>query len=278
MTAPTDPDVPSKPQPGASEPDLDAAFRKWQLSPAPTAEELRQPHEERAELEYNDPHLQLVRLKRGRALRTLVFVSLLGLTLFSVWKGRSELAYAFSSSQPIDLGHVALAFATGVPDPEALPNNRYVTVDGLLVTGESEAGKHAYFMCPLYGIIVQTKRALPEEPVATQAYLEVDSKFVPLLEKRKAFPQDLTEFFQVKGRLIRYDSAPAWSRPVGEFYQNVLPGRLQDAWFLADDEAPGDYIWYVVALAVALGGCGLAGWLAMRTLRAERALERALGR
>lgn len=199
------------------------------------------------------------RAKRRRWIRQTIMVLGVSVTALGFWNARTDLAYLVSPGEAEDLGSAVDRFVQG-EETIPLPENRYVKLSGLLLTSESESGKFNYFYCPLYQIVVRTEKELPEQPLSSRASIEVDAKYTPLLTDRRAFPHDLTVFFEAQGRLMRFRDAPRWAASVFRYYAPNIQGTPEDAYLLLDGEAPSDFLWYGVGLLVALLLTGWATW------------------
>lgn len=267
MTKDTDQDA--GPDDSSDDKELMEVFRAWE-------EEGRRPGSVEPPPEH-DLDIAYVNARRARYSRALVFAALSVLCGFAIWVGRAEIGYFLSSSEPIDLGDLALRYADGETEIE-LPDNRYVTAKGLIMTQISEAGHKTYFLDPLYDIIVRTERELPDKPVRTSAYVEVDGAYQPILANRLAFPHDLTVFFEAEGRLVRLGAPPEQLRgelkKVSAHYSRVINGQPEDAYILYESEDPSSYLWYVAAMLLAIALIGLSGWIYWKSYQFEQSLKR----
>jgi hypothetical protein len=182
-------------------------------------------------------------------------------------------------SSLLDVGHVGEMWAGGATDLEA-PSNRYVSMEGLFVTLESEGERDTakvgerevvsrFFFCPLYDIAVRTQQPFPDKPVRRQWSLEIDGRYASLLEERRAFPVDLTVSVAVKGRLMRATDVPYWHSDPLIYYQQVSGISARKMWLVLDGSRPSDHrssaILFGVALLIALSATYVGrSWLQAR--------------
>jgi hypothetical protein len=198
----------------------------------------------------------------------LLVVGLSGWIMSLVW---TDVQYwALGDESLVEVGHIGDVWT----DSKALeaPSNHYVSMSGLFVTQESEGERDTakigerevvsrFFLCPLYDIVVRTMQPFPNKSVRQQWSLEVDGRFAPLLEQRRAFPADLTATVAVKGRLLRATDVPYWHADPLVYYQRMSGIPATEMWLLIDGSRPSDHgssaALFGVALLLALAGSGV---------------------
>jgi|GEM_PF-1193842 len=200
---------------------------------------------------------------------------------FSYWLGAPE--------QPQDLGDVSQHYRDGKKSLE-VTSNSYVKVRGMFMTHELQAvGKddkgdevdaadnssRKYFICPLFDIVVQTTRPLPEK--AWSRNVEIDGAYVDLINRRRAFPQDLTVTADAEGRLFKLSEAPSWARTIVErWYLQQLRVSVdrERTLILMDGETPDKYAKYAYFWGFAVIAPIIPLFLLFRSLRRrKKALE-----
>lgn len=275
-----DTDHPS-PEPSADDRDarkaeLEALFREWDERRAPA-------------LDPADEEPVSAAPRRDPLPWRLVFAAaVIAVTGSLLYSTRTEFAYFLADPTPIDLGRLDERYKQGERELDA-PSNVYVKLDGLFVTHEMEvigeddrtlsaeelaardaAGeRHRYFLCPVFDVVVRTTQPFPEKPWGRTAVM-IDEAFVDLLNRRKAFPQDLVVTMGGEGRLIRAAEAPSWARSAVNTYTRTASLVPDNAWVFIDGDAPGDYTSFAILWAAALLAPVLPLLLLFRALRARR--------
>ena len=195
-----------------------------------------------------------------------------------IWADVSYWASGDASLQ--DVGNVGEMWAGGAEELNA-PSNRYVSMEGLFVTLESEGERDTakvgerevvsrFFFCPLYDMVVRTQQPFPKKPVRQQWSLEIDGRFSSLLEERRAFPVDLAVTVPVQGRLMRASDVPYWHSDPLIYYQQMSGISAREMWLMIDGSRPSDHgssaILFGVVLLLALGGSLYIGrnWMKRR--------------
>ncbi len=161
--------------------------------------------------------------------------------------------------QPQDLGHVGERYIAGDTDL-GVTSNSYVKVSGMFLTHELQAvgskedekgedvadeTSRKYFICPLYDIVVQTTQPLPDK--AWGRNVSIDGAFIDLINRRRAFPQDLTVTIDGAGRMFKLKEAPEWARRmVRRWYLEQLRVSVDPdkVLFFMDGETPDKYSKY----------------------------------
>lgn len=191
---------------------------------------------------------------------------------------RNEVAYWAQRGQPpVEGGDLGERWAGGARELD-LASNAYTHLEGMFATLESEgesleAGRGVvtnFWLCPLYGIVVRTHQPFPEKPERAFAHLPVDEAFIELLERRAAFPKDLTVQVSGTGRLLRAVDAPRWHRDPLLYYARLTRSDPQELWLFIDGDAPEEYVGFAavwgVAIVMMLTALGLLlrAWLRRR--------------
>jgi len=205
----------------------------------------------------------------------------MGLSVWIMTLVWSDVQYwALGDDSLVDVGNIGDQWAGGA-ETLAAPSNYYVSMSGLFVTLESEGERDTakigerevvsrFYLCPMYDIVVRTVQPFPEKSLRQQWSLEIDGRFAPLLEERRAFPSDLTETAEVRGRLLTAQDVPYWHTDPLVYYQQVSGIPAREMWLMIDGSAPSDHgssaILFGVALMLALGGAFVfgRGWLGRR--------------
>lgn len=266
-------DSSNKPQSSPSsdlDPELLRQFETWRDGAKPlSAEVLREAVVPQvAEKLPVDP---LQRASRIRTIRQVVFVAVLLAGSLSLYLTRQEMAYFFADRTPVDIGNLRTQYFGGKRALD-VSTNTYVRAEGLVMMEIAQAGRYQYFFCPLYNIIVRTDRELPEKARADLTYIELEPEWLPILENRLALPSDLTASFEATGQLLRLTDGPRWVNEVRKFYDAELTVPPNQAYLLIDGEAPGNKLWYVLAIGIFMLLIGSSGWLYFRARRVEREL------
>ncbi len=240
------------------------------------------PREAMHEVGLDDPEVVVIRLERtARSRRGRRSLAMLAVTLFGVsaWLLHKDLPYAFAPRQPVELGSIPdLYLQLARKHPAQPPSlgvepNRLVHAKNLPTTQRAESDTRHFFYSPLFDIVVRTTRPLPRvERIA----VEVDQRWVPLIEKRLVFPEDLAGAFEARGRLIHLADAPFWERAVLHYFAPRLRVPPEKAWLLLDGDEPSDYVWIPVVLAVEGLGALAAVWWWLQAVRREAVLREAL--
>lgn len=187
---------------------------------------------------------------------------------------------------PIDIGNVADHYRAQKATLD-VPTNSFVKADGLFVTHELRAaktkdgeaipkeGSRKYFICPMYDIMVQTEQPLPRKAWSTN--VTIDGAFIDLINRRRAFPQDLTVNMAVTGRLFKLRDAPTWARRVVDNYyvkQLRVSFDPKRAYIILDGENPAKYVKYAYFWGFAiLAPFGPLALLILALRRRKRDLE-----
>ena len=251
---------------------LEALFQKWD-SDRPDVMQVPAPLEEAPEPITARWHVDLFHLWI-----TLTCVVLI-LGAWFMFMTRMEVAYWMQrDAPPIEAGDVGAKWARGEREL-GLPSNAWVHIEGMFATLESEGESLAkdsrgkitnFWLDPLYSIVVRTPQPFPEKPERSFASLEVDAAFVELLEKRVAFPGDLTVRVAGTGRLLRADEAPRWHKDPLLYYARLTRKDPHDLWLFIDGDDPADYAGFAavwgVSVTVMLGALALLlrAWLRRR--------------
>jgi len=219
-----------------------------------------------------DPHVVLERTNIGLRFRKILLVVTISFAFFVSWSMQSELGYFLSSSiEPTRFGDLRAKWLRGDKDLDG-EHNTFVELPMMVPTNALATKGHTYFLCPLYDVVVRTSRPLPAPPERLQDFI-VDPKFVALIQKRRAFPQNLLVSYEGRGRLMRLDKAPRWTRRVIRHYLTFMERPPKDAWLLLDGEEPRDYKIYLWLFIGAFGLVLLSAWFVFRAHK-QRARQR----
>jgi len=186
-----------------------------------------------------------------------------GLSVWSMTLVWADVQYwALGDASLVDGGHVGEIWAEGA---ETLPvaSNQYVSLKGLFVTLESEGERETskvgerevvsrFFMTPTFDIVVRTQQAFPHKSLRQQWSLEIDGRYAPLLEQRRAFASDLTTTVEVTGRLMHAKDVPYWHGDPLIYFQQVSGQPAQEMWLMLDGSRPSDHSTSAIAFAIAL--------------------------
>ncbi|MFU8807219.1 MAG: hypothetical protein ACNA8W_25645, partial [Bradymonadaceae bacterium] len=167
-----------------------------------------------------DPELMELaeRRSRGSILRPILMVAVIvfGASILTDWK--AELAYFFSSSEPIEIGSVTEFAVQSSRDPNWRPpleDNRYVSISGV-PTRRSAGRKHHYFRL-----------------IGGEIYVEVprDDYISNPIERELAGQQrgdvDRT-YFEGEGRLIAFSSVSDRYGGLRQYYNERYNTRFCD--------------------------------------------------
>lgn len=233
---------------------LEALFKKWD-SDRPDAMQVPDALEEAPEPITTRWHVDLFHLWV-----TLTCVVLV-LGAWFMYMTRLEVAYWAQRDQPpVEAGDLGQRWAKGEREL-GLPSNAYVHLEGMFATLESEGESLAkesrgqitnFWLCPLFGIVVRTPQPFPDKPERSFASLEVDEQFVGLLEKRLAFPADLTVQVAGTGRLLRATEAPRWHKDPLLYYARLTRKDPHDLWLFIDGDTPQEYSGFAAVWGVSM--------------------------
>jgi len=195
----------------------------------------------------DDPHVHLENLKFNYGLRRILFLVVLGGSLFSAAKLWSELNLYLKYSEPTEIGNIRDiwveennrrgddACVQGCPDALKLKNGSFVRMNGFVPTMTRTDQRHFNeFFCPLFNMVVRTSRTVPAQPLQVP---EIDGRFVGLVSKRRARMENLMVDMTVEGLLYKADEAPIdlkdsiWSWENSDYPRKV-------SWFLVDGFDP----------------------------------------
>ncbi|MBM4387029.1 MAG: hypothetical protein FJ088_04775 [Deltaproteobacteria bacterium] len=182
--------------------------------------------------------------------RTGSMIAVLLVMIFFIAKNYENLLYFMKAgSAPYDLGNIREKKARG--EEIELGHNSYVKLEGAVISRVAEAGpeekKLHYFFCPLYNVIFQTLRPLPEPSVRMTA-VNVPETLVYLIERKMIFVEDFASSFSGEGRLLKMRQAPErlYER-LKDFYAGQLARHnivFDEVWLLKDGETPSTQAWY----------------------------------
>ncbi len=180
----------------------------------------------------------------------------------------------------VEMNHIGETWAGGTKELPA-SSNQYVSMKGLFVTLESEGERDTskvgerevvsrFFLCPMFDIVVRTQQPFPKKSIRNQWSLEIDGRYAPLLEKRRAFPADLTVTTEVQGRLLHANNVPYWHGDPLIYYQRVSGISARKMWLMVDGSKPSDHtasaVIFGIAILLAMAGAAIfgRGWLRRR--------------
>ena len=219
-----------------------------------------------------DPHVLLERTNVTLRFRKVLLVVTISFAFFVSWSMKSELQYYLSSSvEPAYFGDLRAKWLRGDRDLGG-EHNTFVELPSMVPTNALATKAHTYFLCPLFDVIVRTSRPLPSPPERLRDFV-VDPKYVSLIQNRRAFPQNLLVSYEGRGRLMRLDKAPRWTRRVVRHYLTFMEHPPEEAWILLDGEEPKEYQIYLWLFIGAFSLVLLTGWFVYRAI-GERARRR----
>jgi len=164
--------------------------------------------------------------------------------------------YLKKGSDPIDLGDVrSPKFDRSVLD--GLESNSYVSFkNDLIVFDELQSESLNFYYSPLTSFVVTTPRPLPDkEPFrGRETVIELSRSEVDMVIKKLAFAEDLKVSFDGKGRLFRFEDAPAWSHSVISFMSNSSKLPQEKLFLFVDDDDPEDHTMHFYLI---IGACVL---------------------
>ncbi len=200
--------------------------------------------------------------RRGSILRPVLFAVVIwfGISIISDW--HSELAYFFSSTDPVEIGSVTEFASKRAQDPTwkpTIPHNRYVSVNGV-PSRRSQSKRYRFFKL-----------------VGGQVYVEVprkDADKTELERKSKSAKQGEIDrtYFEGAGRALRLSDVPKKYDGLRKYYftrydtrfcgmklskkleraADAAGNKCVDAYLIEGGVAPHDHWWYV-ALAALIG-------------------------
>lgn len=140
--------------------------------------------------------------KRGSVLRPILMVLVIVVVSSVIFDWSDEIAYFFSSSDPLELGDTTTFSSRAAEDPEwepAVEHNRYVSLTGL-PTRISRGGKYEFFR--LVGAEIYVQRELDPEEIDEEPSTvpERPGPGLPIDEHRQRY--------EGEGRLIAFANAP----------------------------------------------------------------------
>ena len=219
-----------------------------------------------------DPHVLLERTNISLRFRKVLLIVTISFAFFVSWSMKSELGYFLSSSiEPTHFGDLREKWLRGDAELGG-EHNTFVSLPGMVPTNALATKGHTYFLCPLYDVIVRTSRPLPTPPERLRDFI-VDPKYVSLIQKRRAFPQNLLVRYDGEGRLMRLDQAPRWTRRVIRHYLSFTERAPDEAWLLLDGEEPRNYKIYLWLFIGSFALVILSAWFVYRA-HAQRARQR----
>jgi hypothetical protein len=163
-----------------------------------------------------DPELVALAEERASssALRPLLFVAVIGLSIWVISDFWSEIEYFFSPSEPAEIGEVTKLAQTSSDEPnwsKHFPHNRYVSLSGI-PKRQSESENYRYFK--LVGV-----------PVYVEDPLGEDEKDSGPTNAGPRGPTDRT-YFEGKGRLIAFEKMPKRYNGVKRYYRKQYGTRF----------------------------------------------------
>jgi hypothetical protein len=222
-----------------------------------------------------DPHVVLERIKISLVFRKVLLVVSISFAFFVSWSMREDLGYFLTLSiEPTQFGDLRAKWLRGDKDLGG-EHNTFVELPNMVPTNVLATKDHTYFLCPLFDVVVRTSRPLPTPPVRMRNFV-VDPKFLSLLQKRRAFPQNLLVRYEGRGRLMRLDKAPRWTRRVLRHYYGFMDHPPEEAWLLLDGEEPQNYRIYLWIYFGAFALVALTIFFIYRALRERARLRQAM--
>ncbi|MBR56629.1 MAG: hypothetical protein CMH54_01080 [Myxococcales bacterium] len=195
----------------------------------------------------DDPHVHLENLKFNYGLRRILFLIVLGGSLFSGTKLWPEISRYLRYGEPTDVGDIREIWATenekkgnnacvkGCPDALKIKNGSFVRMTGFVPTmTRTDATNFNEFFCPLFNIVVQTSQTLPAPPMKIN---NLDGRFLGLISTKRARVENLDVKVTMQGLLYRREHAPSsmkdslWTWEKGEYPRSV-------SWVLIDGFDP----------------------------------------
>jgi len=163
-----------------------------------------------------DPELMALAEERSRpsALRPILFLAVIALSIWIVADFRPQLEYVFSASEPVELGDVADLAEGPESAPnwtEVFPHNRFVSISGI-PKRRSESRKYRYFK--LTGAPVYVEQPLSEVPSKSK----FDGPSRPGASDRT--------YFEGTGRIVAFSQMPERYAGVKRYYRNNYGTRF----------------------------------------------------
>ena len=205
--------------------ELEERFMEWDSSQDPIDD-----------FEEEDPDASDRKQALGH-LKRILFMVVLGISIFSIFFTWQDLVYFMKSFQdPVELGNLREKIKT-VKTLE-LDNNSYIKFSGAIVSREatSKSGKYSFFYCPLYKMIVQTEKDLP--PKKHTLTVGIPEHLFYLVNGKKIFPFDLTASFAGEGRLYRALSAPSKLKDLIRYFLRQVDDPPEEVYFFVDGNKP----------------------------------------
>lgn len=219
-----------------------------------------------------DPHVLLERISITLRFRKVLLVVTISFAIFVSWSMKEDLSYFLSSSiEPTHFGDLREKWLRG-DSKLGGEHNTFVELPNMVPTNALATKAHTYFLCPLFDVVVRTSRPLPTPPDRLQDFT-VEPKFLALLQERRAFPQNLLVKYEGRGRLMRLDKAPRWTRRIVRHYLGFTKRPAKEAWLLLDGEEPRNYKIYLWLFFGAFGLVLITAWFVYRAHN-ERARRR----
>lgn len=197
------------------------------------------------------------RLAKGYRItvRTPVALLALGVCFYFLWTLRGELAYQFSSKEPLTLG------SEGDYHWDLLASNRYAQIHGV------PTGRGVYVQG---GHETRMAVGLQQTPVLVLRSLVSGEE----LTSHGSPPPPNSQPMAVRGRLLREDAAGEYAQVLKQFGSTEhLPAVQGARWLLVQGPAPGrDSSAFLVATLLSLFALGNA-WVFARGLLVKRRVD-----
>ncbi len=165
-----------------------------------------------------DPELMALAEERASssALRPILFLAVIGLSIWIVSDFWGEIEYFFSPAEPVEVGEVTELASEPGEDPdwsEHFPHNRYVSLRGI-PKRRSQSEKYRYFK-------------LVGAPIYVEAPLEEgEDRSTPVAPRRGAMNPTDREYFEGAGRLIAFEKMPERYNGVKRYYRQKYGTRF----------------------------------------------------
>lgn len=156
------------------------------------------------------------RIKRLTPLNSLLMLGVIAFVPWYIYGDRQDIAYFFSSSEPVDLGR-ADAYSMGIDaEKPEYPNNRYVRIQGIPIRQVGIQMRDT----PLAGNVVKLVYQLMGSPIYIEENAK-DSKYAEFISKTTTSfrPDAAIDPVDITGRLRRFDSGDETKYiPVRNYY------------------------------------------------------------
>lgn len=190
-------------------------------------------------------------MKRDRKFyfRLVIFLFVTILSIICLFMTKEEFFYFLKlNDAPVKIGDIQKRKILGLKELN-IPHNSFVEMQGLIMTKEAETKKYNYFYCPLYNIIVQTKKPLPEKQYFRIGNLTIPDELTFLIEMRKVFPEDFSQTFSGKGRVLKLSQTGRKYKNLKKYYESIFKIPVNECYLFLEGDTPLSYSWYLIIYA-----------------------------